>query len=752
MDLKEVNKAYDATKRKRSVVPAWKAEFPWLIVDESETLFCLPCQTVYGPHAETRQQRDIFRKRSQGSFVKGCQNLKHDTLVCHQRSDGHKEAQEKYEARNKKKGESIAEKTIETLNTKVFQKLKILFINAHALAMHCRPVSDFKWMCEMDEKKGLDLGSTYRNEKSCKEFLVAIAEITRLAIEDKVKSAKFITIMSDGSTDVSATEQEIVYLHFAVDGKTHCNFLGLVQCDKPDANGIYDAIMQAVKLPGIPKEEMMKKIVGFAGDGAAVNTGKKAGVIALMRERISGDILMVQCMAHRVELAFKEAMKQASLFIKVYVLLDALYKLYRIPKQAAGLKAAFSTTNISKIWPVRVGGTRWVSHTHTALQNMLRGYRAIVLHLSQVATTRTASGMQAKAKGLLKTLRSKDAMTFAHFLSDILAVLSKLSKTLQQREVCTYHVHEALKATMTSINKFKDRAGPEQRKLQQGDCNSFEGQTLTGVDHSSGQIEKVVEALVGSLARRFSDMGGEVLKATKIADMQSWPQEHEDDFGDDFIGVIIDHYREHFDNVGVDVSAIEAEWTSLKQALYENQGNKIHSMSWPSVFELYKSTFPNILHVIDLVLSLPAATSEYERGFSQMKITKSQYRNRLKATTMTMLMTIQLHSEPTKDFDPSSAIHQWNQNHNRRPNFMEGRKKGRMAALEGAKQVQEEIDGVDGVDGAQMVAEAAGGAVVEAETKEINSDDSDWFTDMGDNVDSDDGEMEDRGLVGEDEE
>ena len=133
-----------------------------------------------------------------------------------------------------------------------------------------------------------------------------------------------------------------------------------------------------------------------------------------------------------------------------------------------------------------------------------------------------------------------------------------------------------------------------------------------------------------------------------------------------------------------------------------------------------------------------------------MKITKSQ--SRLKATTMTILMTIQLHSVPIKNFDPSSAIHQWNQNHNRCPNFMEGRKTGRMAALEEAKQVvQEEIDGVDRVDGAEMVAEAAGGVVVEAETKEVNSD-YDWFTDMEDNVDSDDGGMEDRDLVGEDEE
>ena len=54
--------------------------------------------------------------------------------------------------------------------------------------------------------------------------------------------------------------------------------------------------------------------------------------------------------------------------------------------------------------------------------------------------------------------------------------------------------------------------------------------------------------------------------------------------------------------------------------------------------------------------SLPAETSECERGFSQMKITKTQYRNKLRSTSMSMLMTIQLHSPDINAFDPTEAI------------------------------------------------------------------------------------------------
>ena len=40
-----------------------------------------------------------------------------------------------------------------------------LFRNVHALIKKRRPFTDFIWMCELDEIKGVDIGETYRNEK-----------------------------------------------------------------------------------------------------------------------------------------------------------------------------------------------------------------------------------------------------------------------------------------------------------------------------------------------------------------------------------------------------------------------------------------------------------------------------------------------------------------------------------------------------------------------------------------------------------
>jgi hypothetical protein len=272
------------------------------------------------------------------------------------------------------------------MNSKSFERLNKLFINAHSIAKHSRPVTDFEWLCQADEKKGLDIGSTYRNSKSCKEFMVAISEVVRANdIEELLHTAKFITIMSDGSTDVSVVENEIVYVHFCIKGEVHCFFLGLVDCETADAKGIFDAIMRALKFSKMTREEFLLKMVSFAGDGASVNTGVKNGLLALFRERVNKSIVMIQCMSHRVELAFKEAMKTGTLYSKVHNLLDTVYKFYhRSAKQKAGLSKAFEALAKSPVMSVRVGGTRWVAHTQRALTNMLRAYPALILHLSQV--------------------------------------------------------------------------------------------------------------------------------------------------------------------------------------------------------------------------------------------------------------------------------------------------------------------------------------------------------------------------------
>ncbi|KAJ8883584.1 hypothetical protein PR048_015428 [Dryococelus australis] len=72
-----------------------------------------------------------------------------------------------------------------------------------------------------------------------------------------------------------------------------------------------------------------------------------------------------------------------------------------------------------------------------------------------------------------------------------------------------------------------------------------------------------------------------------------------------------------------------------------------------------KAEYANILGLVDLLLSLPAYTADCERGFSLMKSTKSDWRNRLGDNVLSSLMRIQMKSPSVCDYDPDDAIKFW---------------------------------------------------------------------------------------------
>ena len=54
----------------------------------------------------------------------------------------------------------------------------------------------------------------------------------------KVGEQKFVSLIMDGSTDISVIEQEIVYIRYFKAGDVGVNFIGIVRTPKADAVGV----------------------------------------------------------------------------------------------------------------------------------------------------------------------------------------------------------------------------------------------------------------------------------------------------------------------------------------------------------------------------------------------------------------------------------------------------------------------------------------------------------------------------------
>ena len=109
--------------------------------------------------------------------------------------------------------------------------------------------------------------------------------------------------MSDTSTDVTTIDKEIVYVRVTIN-----QMLFLVSVESANATGIVKSIDDAFGNLRSSPEEVRKKIVSLATDGASVMVGRHAGVAAMLKQDVP-HLVSIHCVAHRLGLAILDAIK-----------------------------------------------------------------------------------------------------------------------------------------------------------------------------------------------------------------------------------------------------------------------------------------------------------------------------------------------------------------------------------------------------------------------------------------------------------
>ena len=79
-------------------------------------------------------------------------------------------------------------------------------------------------------------------------------------------------------------------------------------------------------------------------------------------------------------------------------------------------------------------------------------------------------------------------------------------------------------------------------------------------------------------------------------------------------------------------------------------------MKWVEINLRYTMNHQNILKVMDLILTLPATSSEVESRFSQMKFIKTIIRSKLSIENLNNLITIKMLAVSNDEFDQIPAI------------------------------------------------------------------------------------------------
>ncbi|CAH1253071.1 ZNF862 [Branchiostoma lanceolatum] len=293
----------------------------------------------------------------------------------------------------------------------------------------------------------------------------------------------------------------------------------------------------------------------------------------------------------------------------------------------------------------------------------------------QVVETGTGDS-KPKAKGLLKTLKSLKFVMFMQFVLYVFKYLAPLSACFQQRDVTLEMVKTKVSTVQLKLQELSRDRAKMKKKMKDGVEEDDEGVKYKTVRLTRGQAREdgVVEEAVQVLSTidyhldgRFKDtfLNNDVINSALAFDPSTWPPTAEAlaSYGEEEISTIFQHYKVPLEKAGHSLDNCLIQWGELKVVVRRKLsfGPMKFLDVWQHVIQEHSQSdrFNDILALAKIILLLPVSTAECERGFSLMKRVKSDWRNRLRADTLTGLMDITLSDQQVETFSPTDAMARW---------------------------------------------------------------------------------------------
>ncbi len=112
-------------------------------------------------------------------------------------------------------------------------------------------------ICQPEARHGVNLGSSYLHENASKEFVHYNAESKRQKLLSTISDAKFSSLLMDGSTDQSNTDNELFLVLWCdpngVEKKIHTrmSFLSIHKPQRVTAEGLLQSLQHGLQCLGI---------------------------------------------------------------------------------------------------------------------------------------------------------------------------------------------------------------------------------------------------------------------------------------------------------------------------------------------------------------------------------------------------------------------------------------------------------------------------------------------------------------------
>ena len=549
----------------------------------------------------------------------------------------------------------------------------------------------------LDIKSQIRVGqnATYLSDKSIQGMLYSMSDILEFDILDDLKKSSHFSLMFDETTDISVNEQLVIHCRFlSENGDLKVHYLKLIDAldnvSKQDLqNHVSDGVisLSASQIAKRVTEYIdsvnldYSKFKGIGTDGAAVMTGKLNGAVKRIRDyQLSKQIgefkveaVGQHCAAHKLSLAACQAGDKVNEIKKYKNVIRQLYDFYENSSvRSAGLQAVQNMLQDSEQLKVlEPSSTRWLSVGNCSLR-LKKILPSVIISLDREAEERS----DARAAGLHRLITEYQFIATLLLMCDILPIINRLSLIFQTKDVDFSIVKTAVKTTLSTLEKNKTTNGANLSEINEY-CEILRKQDIS-VKFQKGrsnfceaeeQFEQTkqnfLDNLIVNITDRFSDDDifqnfNTVFNVDKILESC----DKNPSYGNDEVSTLARRF-------GICPNIANGEWVDFKNFLSTEvcENGKLTSDELVSKMcsnVSLQNLFPSLCNFAGSFKVLPPHTSDCERDFSQMKLIKTNLRNRMSERTLDALLKLVIEGPDLDKFPFKRAVYHWAKVHNRR--------------------------------------------------------------------------------------
>lgn len=465
--------------------------------------------------------------------------------------------------------------------------------------------------------------------------------------------------------------------------------------------------------------QIAQKLVGMAGDGAAVISGQYSGVQAQLRMNHAPHVVWSHCAGHKINLIAGVVVKVPLVASLETVLKMAGNFFSNSPQRLSNLAEWQDWTETEELKMKKFLSVRWLS-AYGCNERLIQQYRPLLLTVQQWAR-KEGSAQSGPATALCEQLCTASVYLTAIAMQPLLEVLQVVCKRSQKADLMASDVSDLTQHLERAVRNhyFGESVGLEtifrgefDADGQLADGSLFQlsscgkdaevairfkatdgrlpfvldqdGQHITTLEGLLNEARLVMEAVrqaaqlvLDANAQRFPDvplMGAfEIFepkwwRSTRVltgAEMEALSMSHlttfADKYGDDATtcdGFLVEKL--------VDGDALKSEWTNFAGFMKARVDQPAWAAMEPREFwtvtfstDMFAEFLPNFARLAQVLLVLPMTSVENERHFSLMAFIKNNKRNRMLEPHLNICTRLFTCKHTFKTLPTEECLRQW---------------------------------------------------------------------------------------------